>query len=138
LSQPCVVEHSGLLMEALPKLPGGLGQIIWGAIGERMCSFLLEGDKRNATAQSFIGYCNGRHVQVYSGTMHGNIAESARGENKCNWDPIFIPRGSDKTYGEMEPEEKRSTSPSIKAWKSFLKNEFPDLTLRPKRIGRTD
>lgn len=132
LAVPCVVEHSGLFMKGLPGLPGGLGQIIWNEIGERMCTFLRPEDSREATAQSFIGYCDGRHVRSYCGETPGRIAESARGDYKFNWDPIFIPDGSDKTYGEMGPEEKRLTSPSVKAWSSFLKKEFPD---HPPRGG---
>jgi XTP/dITP diphosphohydrolase len=133
LSQPCVVEHSGLLMEVLPGMPGGLGSIIWNAIGDRMCSFLREGDKRNATAQSFIGYCNGRKVTSYRGETPGQIAKCARGDYNFNWDPIFIPKGSKRTYGEMEPHEKRATSPAIKAWAAFLKQEFPDCIRSSKK-----
>ena len=126
LAVPCVVEHSGLFMKGLPGLPGGLGQVIWNKIGDRMCSLLREGDSTEATAQSFIAYCDGRHVRSYYGETAGRLAESARGDYKFNWDPIFIPEGSDKTYGEMGPEEKRATSPTIKAWISFLNKEFPD------------
>jgi XTP/dITP diphosphohydrolase len=121
---PCVVEHGGIFMDALPGLPGGIGQIIWNAVGDRICSFLGEQDPRGAVARSIIGYCDGKRVRTYTGETRGQITKSARGGYKFNWDPIFIPDGSDLTYGEMGPEKKQATSQSLKAWKAFLKAEF--------------
>jgi XTP/dITP diphosphohydrolase len=120
LGLPCVVEHSGLLMDALPGLPGGLGQVIWRSIGDRMCGFLRADDSRAATARSVLGYCDGWRVHIYMGETRGSIADRARGEYQCNWDPIFIPDGSDRTYGEMGLALKSTTSPSGKAWTAFL------------------
>ena len=120
LALPCVVEHSGLFMDALPGLPGGLGQIIWKSIGERMCDFLRSDDSRAATARSVVGYCDGRHVRLFAGETRGRVAERARGDYAFNWDPIFIPDGSDRTYGEMGLQGKRETSPVHKAWTKFF------------------
>lgn len=121
---PCTVEHGGLYMTALPGLPGGIGKIIWDAVGERMCGFLHEGDTREAKAVSVIGYCDGRRIHTYRGETRGEVAPVARGEYLHGWDPIFIPEGSTETYGEMGPEKKRATSPSIKAWDAFLRGEY--------------
>ena len=121
---PCVVEHGGLFMKDLPGLPGGIGKIIWEAVGDRMCGFLRQEDSREAIAVSVIGYCNGRRIHIYRGETGGQVATGARGDYTYNWDPIFIPEGSDQTYGEMGPEKKRATSQSIKAWDAFLKTEF--------------
>jgi XTP/dITP diphosphohydrolase len=117
---PCVVEHSGLFMDALPGLPGGLGQVIWNAVGERMCEFLKPSDTRAATARSVLGYCNGRVVHLFSGETRGRVAEKARGQFNFNWDQIFIPEGAEQTYGEMGLEQKRLTSPAHKAWSKLL------------------
>lgn len=124
LSLPCAVEHSGLFMDELPNLPGGMGQLIWDAVGERMCSFLRQGDSRGATARSIIGYCDGRKVRLYIGETRGMVATRARGNYKFLWDPIFIPEKCKQTYGEMGMVKKRGTSPSFKAWAKFLTTEF--------------
>ena len=120
---PCVVEHGGLFMDALPGLPGGVGKIVWDAVGERLCGFLNADDPRGATARSFLGYCDGRRVRVYVGETRGRIADRARGAYSFAWDPIFIPDGSEKTYGEMGLEGKRTTSPVVKAWEAFVRTE---------------
>ncbi|HEX5734312.1 MAG TPA: non-canonical purine NTP pyrophosphatase [Blastocatellia bacterium] len=124
LGLPCVVEHGGIFMDDLPGLPGGVGQIVWDAVGDRMCSFLRREDSRGATARSVIGYCDGKRVHIYQGETRGEVAECSRGDYTFHWDPIFIPEGSDQTYGEMGMEKKRSTSPVVKAWDTFLKAKF--------------
>ena len=67
LGVPCVVEHGGLFMDALPGLPGGIGQLMWDAVGDRMCGFLSPDDSRRAVARSVIGYCDGRQIWTYGG-----------------------------------------------------------------------
>lgn len=120
LGLPCVVEHGGIFIDSLKNLPGGIGHIIWNAVGDRMCSFLNDQDSRNATARSIIGYCDGKKIYTYAGETKGQITKLAKGEYKFNWDPIFIPDGYEKTYGEMGMNDKRDTSQVIKAWNSFL------------------
>jgi XTP/dITP diphosphohydrolase len=121
IRHPCVVEHGGLFMDALPGLPGGVGKIVWNAVGDRMCSFLRDGDDRSATARAFLGYCDGKRVSVHVGETRGKIADRARGAYQFAWDPIFMPEQSAETYGEMGQERKRATSPVFKAWDGFLK-----------------
>ncbi len=120
LGAPCVVEHGGIFIESLKEFPGGVGHVVWNAIGERMCSFLNEKDSRIATARSVIGYCDGKKIRTFAGETKGKIALQSKGNYLFNWDPIFAPEGSELTYGEMGSELKRATSQAIKAWNSFL------------------
>ena len=122
---PCVVEHGGLFLDAWggsKGLLGGLGAIVWDAVGEGMCGFLRAEDTRGAEAQSIIGYCDGRRVRTYPGRTKGEVTEHARGDRGFRWDPIFKPTGCDLTYGEMAPEVKRETSPDEKAWDLFFQS----------------
>ena len=123
MGHPCVVEHGGLFMEALPGLPGSVGKIVWDAVGERLCGFLRDSDSRAATVRCYLGYCDGRRIRVYIGETRGHIADRARGDYKFAWDPIFIPEGQSRTYGEMGLEQKRDTSPIYRAWDAFFKAE---------------
>jgi XTP/dITP diphosphohydrolase len=122
---PCVVEHGGIFINSLSELPGGIGQIIWDAVGDRMCSFIKESDSRSATACSIIGYCDGKRIRTFRGETKGQITRAAIGDYKFNWDPIFIPEGSSQTYGEMGLQKKRETSQAIKAWNNFLSSFDP-------------
>jgi XTP/dITP diphosphohydrolase len=121
--RPCLVEHGGLFLDALPGLPGGVGRIMWSAIGDRMCGFLRETDSHEATGRSFVAFCDGRHVRVYLGETRGRITDHARGAYNYGWDPIFVPERSEATYGELGLEGKRETSPVAKAWDKLLEAE---------------
>lgn len=125
---PCVVEHGGLYLDAWrsphekPALLGGIGQIVWDSVGDRMCAFLRNEDARGAEAQSIVGYCDGMRIRVYSGITRGEITDHARGQQGFRWDPIFKPDDCDLTYGEMAPEMKRETAPDEKAWNRFFES----------------
>jgi len=127
MAHPCVVEHGGLFMDALPGLPGSVGKIVWDAVEDRICDFLRASDSRGAMVRSYLGYCDGRRVRVYMGETRGRVAERARGAYKFAWDPIFIPGDQSLTYGEMGLELKRDTSPVFKAWDAFFAGEGPRL-----------
>ena len=52
------------------------------------------------------------------GIVEGKISTKKRGNNGFGYDPIFIPNGFDKTFGEMKPKLKMSIDHRFKA---FLK-----------------
>lgn len=131
IRHPCVVEHGGIFLDALPGLPGGVGKIVWDAVGDRICGFLRQDDSREATARSVLGYCDGRRVRVYVGETRGRIAERSRGVYAFAWDPIFLPGNDQETYGEMGRDRKRETSPVVKAWDRFLELERPLSSTKP-------
>ena len=42
----------------------------------------------------------------FKGVVRGKISSEPRGKYGFHYDPIFIPKGSEKTFGEMSIEEK--------------------------------
>jgi len=66
--------------------------------------------RRNARFRSVIAIVGSNIQKVVEGTMEGAIAEAPRGSNGFGYDPLFIPRGSEKTYAEMTLEEKNRVS----------------------------
>lgn len=116
LGHPCVVEHGGLLIEALGNLPGGLSKVVWDTVGSKICTFLSPTDSRKAIAQSVIGYCDGKQVHLFKGETEGTLAETARGSYLFQWDPVFIPTGESKTYAEFGFPDKGKYSQAAKAW----------------------
>jgi XTP/dITP diphosphohydrolase len=122
LGHPCVVEHGGLLIEALGNLPGGLSKVVWDNVGDKICSFLSPSDSRKAVAQSVIGYCDGKRVFTFQGETEGTIADVARGTYMFQWDPIFIPHGETKTYAEFGFPDKEKYSQAAKAWRLLVES----------------
>ena len=50
------------------------------------------------------------------GTVKGKISDKKRGDKGFGYDPIFIPDGYNKTFGEMEPALKMSIDHRFKAY----------------------
>lgn len=121
LGLPCAVEHGGLIIDALNGLPGGLSKVVWDTVGDGVCSFLKDSDYRTATAKSVVAYCDGRVIHLFEGETLGTVAEEARGDYTFQWDPIFIPEGSDQTYAEMGFPAKKAYSQAFKAWAKLIK-----------------
>ena len=57
------------------------------------------------------------------GTIKGKISNKKKGKKGFGYDPIFIPEGYDKTFGEMDPKLKISIDHRYNAY-SQLKNFF--------------
>jgi XTP/dITP diphosphohydrolase len=127
LGHPCVVEHGGLLIQALNNLPGGLSKVVWDNVGDKLCSFLGPTETRSATAQSVIGYCDGQRVHTFKGETKGSLADCARGSYDFQWDPVFIPDGESRTYAELGFPEKAKHSQAAKVWRDFVNSLTPNV-----------
>ena len=55
------------------------------------------------------------------GKVEGYISPTIKGKNGFGYDPIFIPLGKKKTFGEMKPSEKYKIDHRYKAFKKFKK-----------------
>ena len=65
---------------------------------------------------------NGKNYSS-KGTVEGKISDTKRGNKGFGYDPIFIPEGHNRTFGEMEPKLKISMDHRFKAY-SMIKNFF--------------
>lgn len=63
---------------------------------------------------------NGGMMQV-EGIVRGRIAEQEFGEGGFGYDPVFIPEGYDKTFGELPPELKNHISHRARAIQELIK-----------------
>jgi XTP/dITP diphosphohydrolase len=100
IGRPVFVEHTGLYIEALNGFPGGLTQIFWDTLGAERVAALFSKEDGLAVARTRIGYCDGRCVHQFEGEVSGKLARKPRGDTS-QWDCIFIPEGSNKTFAEM-------------------------------------
>jgi len=106
-----LVEDTSLTFNALGRLPGPLIKWFLSELDNHGLSKLLNGyEDRTALAECMFGLYDGETLQVFEGSAPGSIASIPKGEKGFGWDPIFIPEGYKKTWGEMDNEEQKNTS----------------------------
>lgn len=122
LKRPLFSEDSIVVFKALKPLPGPYIKDFWKALGNGGLCNLLEGKSREVVNEVIIVFIdkNGKEY-VFSGKTIGQIAHKPKGKKGWGWDPIFVPDGSTKTYGEMEANEKNKYSARQKAFLKFSK-----------------
>jgi XTP/dITP diphosphohydrolase len=104
LNKKVVVEDSGLFINALKGFPGTSSAYIHKRIGLKGILKLLENIKdKTCSYKSAVAYCEpGKEPIAFLGEEKGTIANEEKGTNGFGHDPIFIPEGNDKTYGELD------------------------------------
>jgi non-canonical purine NTP pyrophosphatase (RdgB/HAM1 family) len=121
LGRPVVVEETGLELAALNGFPGPL--VKWmlevvGAEGIAHAASVL-GDTR-AIARCALLYLDDEHEVDAEGTTEGELVTPPRGDRGFGWDPVFLPDGGSRTYGEMSPSDKDRMSHRARAWRAFV------------------
>lgn len=103
LNKTVLVEDSGMFVDALKGFPGPWTKYSHNTIGNEGILKLMKGVKRRkAYYKSAVGVCSpGKKPLCFLGEEDGTIAMKIRGSKGWGQDPIFIPRGSKKTYGEL-------------------------------------
>ena len=72
-----------------------------------------------------LAWPDGETVEV-EGAIEGELTWPPRGENGFGYDPIFIPEGFERTFGEMEAKEKESVSHRARAFAALIRACFDD------------
>lgn len=117
----CFSEDTGLEIESLDGAPGVHTAYYAGPARDpkaNMTKVLNEMQgKTNRKAQFRTVICLILNEQEYlfEGICEGHIAGRIRGEEGFGYDPIFIPNGSDQTFGQMGFSAKKSYSHRAKA-----------------------
>lgn len=103
LHRPLFVEHTGLALEYLGGLPGGLTQVFWDTLqAERFAElFGAVGSSNSVMARTTVAYCDGKRIHIFVGEVGGTIVQSPRGDRAFQWDCVFVPDGSSETFAEM-------------------------------------
>lgn len=112
LKHPLFVEDTSLIFSALNGLPGPYIRDMSEALGNEGLVKLLAGfSDRSAKAVSVLVYIDESGKEhIFEGVVAGKIADSVMGEGGFGWDPIFVPEGHEKTFGQMEQTEKNQIS----------------------------
>ena len=130
----CLADDSGLEIDILNKYPGIYSARWGGRHGDfnkainRVYRQLKRKDKnwkskkvkaRFICALS-ISYFNKKIACVQS-KVEGHISAEPKGKNGFGYDPIFIPKGKKKTFGEMKPKQKYKMDHRYNAFKKIRK-----------------
>jgi XTP/dITP diphosphohydrolase len=111
VGRPLFVEHTGLEINALNGFPGGLTQIFWDAIrADRFTELFGSASDPGVVAKTQIGYCDGKKIYQFTGEVSGYIPRTPAGKRDFQWDCVFVPEGTTKTFAEMGDSEKNKIS----------------------------
>lgn len=122
VKEPFIVEDAGLYIPILSGFPGPYSHYVLGTIGcEGVLKLLGEMDSRTAYFESSLAYAGAnRHIETFLGRVNGSISREIRGKEGFGFDPIFIPVGSKKTFGEVSLDEKSEISHRRRALEAFV------------------
>ena len=127
----CIADDSGFLVRALNEKPGIFSSRWAGknsdfnlAIG-KIYRKLKKKRKKKFFFAKFICcltlyWPNGKFVQT-TGLVRGKISKQKKGKNGFGYDPIFVPNGYKKTFGEMQPNFKMKIDHRFKAFSKIKK-----------------
>lgn len=128
--QCTIADDSGLMVDALDGAPGVISARFSGenatdqSNNEKLLSLLadVELQDRKAKFVSVITmvYPDGSKI-VARGECNGHIIYEPRGSNGFGYDPLFVPEGFEKTFGELSAEEKNKISHRAKALQNLKK-----------------
>ncbi|HET7850502.1 MAG TPA: RdgB/HAM1 family non-canonical purine NTP pyrophosphatase [Pseudolabrys sp.] len=123
---PAFADDSGLVVEALNGEPG-IYSARWAGPGKdfrfamnRIQTLLIERGARapdqrrcHFVAALCLAWPDG-HTEDFEGRVDGVAAWPPRGTRGFGYDPLFLPDGFDRTFGEMDAEEKHGLPPNGK------------------------
>jgi XTP/dITP diphosphohydrolase len=121
-----IADDSGLEVDALDGAPGIYSARYAGANAtdrDKIDKLLRElarvdatQDARRARFRCVVALArNGSVLATFEGIVEGRIADEVRGDSGFGYDPIFVPNGSDQTFGELPKEVKNAISHRGKA-----------------------
>ena len=117
----CFSEDSGLEVSVLNGAPGVKSARFAGEKAtdqqniQLLLSFLKDKENREAQFRTVIALIWEQQTYYFEGICKGRITREISGEGGFGYDPIFIPEGSNKTFAEMNMEEKNGFSHRKKA-----------------------
>jgi len=131
---PALADDSGLSVNALHGLPGIFsarwaedeqGNRDWVRAMERVWTRLEAAgpdagrDAHFACALS-LAWPNDGQIEGFEGRVDGMLVWPTRGDQGFGYDPMFVPAGHERTFGEMEPAEKHRISHRARAFEKLV------------------
>lgn len=142
---PALADDSGLEVECLGGAPG-IFSARWAGPGKdfglamkkvaeeitlRDC-WAAPGPRANFISVLALAWPDGE-AQVFEGKVYGHLVWPPRGGHGFGYDPMFVPDGDTRTFGEMEPEEKYAISHRTRAFAAFKQAMLDHITVAHSR-----
>ena len=117
-------DDTGLEIDALGGQPGVYSARWAGSAASNRAKALRElagKENRNCHFKTVITLITSDKTVQVEGIVRGRIATEEHGEGGFGYDPVFIPEGYDKTFGELPAEVKNSISHRARAMANLVK-----------------
>ena len=122
----CFADDTGLMVDALGGAPGVYSARYAGesATYEDNVNKLLDVmngiEERGARFATVITLSLEGEIYRFTGSVEGEITTSVSGNEGFGYDPIFLPRESDRTFAQMTMDEKASISHRGRAFAQMI------------------
>ncbi|NHF59360.1 non-canonical purine NTP diphosphatase [Flavobacteriaceae bacterium TP-CH-4] len=123
---PCFADDSGLLVDALDGAPGVYSARYAGPQKNpddnmrKLLEAMNDATDRSARFHSVIALNMNNAHRVFKGTVEGDITTEKRGTDGFGYDPIFRPKGYERTFAELSTQTKNSISHRGKAMRQLI------------------
>ena len=128
---PAFSDDSGFCAAALGGEPGVLSAR-WGGPDKDFAGAMAKVNQRVGDAADrrvwfvaalCLAWPDG-HTQTYVGRVDGTMAWPPRGDKGFGYDPIFLPEGGSRTFGEIDPTTKHTLSHRARAFAQVIASCF--------------
>jgi len=123
---PCFADDTGLLVDALNEAPGVYSaryaseEKDSGKNINKLLSELKDKNDRSARFKTVISLNINAETHLFEGIVEGEITTKKLGDKGFGYDPIFLPKGYDKTFAELPLKTKNQISHRGKAIQKLL------------------
>jgi XTP/dITP diphosphohydrolase len=132
---PALADDSGLSVDALHGLPG-IFSARWAEDDEGNRDFYRAmervwteveaagpdaGHDAHFVCALSIAWPNDGQTEAFEGRVDGSLVWPPRGDKGFGYDPMFVPAGDERTFGEMDPAEKHAISHRARAFERLVK-----------------
>jgi XTP/dITP diphosphohydrolase len=122
---PTVADDTGLEVFSLNGAPGVHSARFAGPESKdaanrlRLLGELASMDDRRAQFRTVIAFTTEKGTRLFEGVCKGHITFEERGEGGFGYDSLFVPNGFEKTFAEMESNQKNEISHRARALQRF-------------------
>lgn len=127
---PALADDSGFCIASLGGAPG-VHTADWAKLPDGRRDYAMAMRKAMEAAAEFedrhawftcalvLAWPDG-HTEAFEGVVRGHWVWPPRGDHGFGFDPMFVPEGSDETFGEMPPERKHAISHRAMAFRKLM------------------